>query len=299
MYSDNDNVDPWLVTQMAMQSTESAVPLVAVQPIAMHPHSVAKMICSLAYLHGRQVHINLVSGGFAKHLAALGDHISHDERYDRLVEYAAVIDGLLTKAPHSHSGQYFSVRDAYFERPLPVELRPHWFVSGSSPAAARAAAALDVPRLAYPRPVHDYEKGGAETSCAPGIRVGVLARENGDDAWREARKRFPDSEVGQLMHEMAVAVSDSHWHSHLAEREGDHLSERRSPYWLHPFRNYKTFCPYLVGSYREVGGYLARYFAAGVRTLVLDVPSEEDDLHHAHLAVAEARRVASNSVPAN
>ena len=33
--------------------------------------------------------------------------------------------------------------------------------------------------------------------------------------------------------------------------------ERRSPYWLGPFHNYKTFCPYLVGSYERVADELA------------------------------------------
>lgn len=287
IYSDNDNVDPWLLAQLAMLHTERSVPLVAVQPIAMHPHSVAKMITTLGQLHQRPVHVNLVSGGFVKHLESLDDHLPHDTRYTRLVEYARIVQGLLGNTTYSHSGDHFSVRNAHFSRPLRPDLAPRYFVSGSSPAAARAARDLGVHRLAYPRPVHDYEAG---EPCPEGIRIGVLARPDSAEAWRTATTRFPHSETGRLIHEMAVEVSDSHWHGHLAARETAHTGTD-TPYWLHPFRNYNTFCPYLVGSYQEVGTYLSRYLALGVRTLVLDVPAEEDDLHHTHRALAEARQL--------
>ena len=35
------------------------------------------------------------------------------------------------------------------------------------------------------------------------------------------------------------------------------------PYWLGPFQNYQTFCPYLVGSYDRVGAEVARYVDRG------------------------------------
>jgi alkanesulfonate monooxygenase len=38
---------------------------------------------------------------------------------------------------------------------------------------------------------------------------------------------------------------------------------KRMPYWLRSFENYKTFCPYLVGSYSTVAEELARYIALG------------------------------------
>jgi alkanesulfonate monooxygenase len=40
VYSDNSLVDPWLVSQL-IQATEALCPLVAVQPVYMHPHSAA------------------------------------------------------------------------------------------------------------------------------------------------------------------------------------------------------------------------------------------------------------------
>src|SRR5207253_10279167 len=57
--------------------------------------SVAKMVTSLAFLHGRRVYLNMVAGGFTNDLAALNDHTPHDERYSRLGEYTVIIQGLL------------------------------------------------------------------------------------------------------------------------------------------------------------------------------------------------------------
>jgi alkanesulfonate monooxygenase len=45
-------------------------------------------------------------------------------------------------------------------------------------------------------------------------------------------------------------------------------------------QNYKTFCPYLVGSYSRVAGELARYISLGFRTVILDIPPDRDELAH-------------------
>jgi alkanesulfonate monooxygenase len=160
-------------------------------------------------------------------------------------------------------------------------------VSGAFPAAVLAAAEMGATRLAYPQPVDDYE-AGTGPACPGGIRVGMIARTDSRDAWSVARRRFPASEEGQLLHELAAEVSDSFWHGQLVRRE-ESYSPERAVYWLYPFRNYRTFCPYLVGSCREVGEYLARYLRLGVRSVILDVPAEEDDLHHTQLALEVTR----------
>src|SRR5215813_2793193 len=51
VYTDNSIADPWLVGQIIIQSTERLSPLVAIQPVYMHPYSVAKMVSTYGYLH--------------------------------------------------------------------------------------------------------------------------------------------------------------------------------------------------------------------------------------------------------
>jgi len=189
VYTDNSQVDPWLVSQVIVQETKHLAPLVAVQPIYMHPYTVAKMVSSLGALYGRRIYLNLVAGGFKNDLVALDDPTPHDERYERLVEYATIIKGLLAdRDAITFQGKFYRVNNLKITPPLPGELFP-----------------------------------------------GVLI----------------------FTH---------------------------SSYWLAPFENYKTFCPYLVGSYEQVGEELARYLALGCRTFILDVPLCEEDLKHARLA---------------
>ncbi len=78
IYADNGLVDPWLVAQIVVQNTRRMSPLVAVQPIYMHPYSLAKLIASIAHLHGRRIALNMVAGGFRNDLIALGDPTEHD-----------------------------------------------------------------------------------------------------------------------------------------------------------------------------------------------------------------------------
>ena len=95
------------------------------------------------------------------------------------------------------------------------------------------------------------------------------------------------------MHNLAMKVSDSVWHRTLSDLNGNgeigNGAAKRSTYWLWPFHNYKTFCPYLVGSYTRVADELARYIIAGYHTFILDIPPEEGELHHTNIAFSRAR----------
>src|SRR5258708_8920242 len=95
VYTDNSLVDPWLVSQIIIQHTTRLCPLVAIQPVYMHPYSVAKMVSSLGHFYRRRIYLNMVAGGFKNDLAALHDTTPHDKPYARLVEYPIIIKELL------------------------------------------------------------------------------------------------------------------------------------------------------------------------------------------------------------
>jgi alkanesulfonate monooxygenase len=284
VYTDNSLLDPWMVSQIIIQSTQALCPLVAVQPVYLHPYSVAKMVTSLAYLHDRRLYLNMVAGGFANDLAALDDTTPHDRRYARLVEYTTIIRRLLAgDSAVTHAGEFYRVTGLKLTPPLPERLFPGIVVSGSSEAGQAAARAMGAIAIHYPKPAHEYVPGIA--GGAAGIRVGIIGRQRNADAWEVAHARFPVDRRGQLAHGLAMKVSDSVWHRQLSEM-GDGGAE--SPYWLVPFQNYKTFCPYLVGSYDAVAAELAGYIAAGYRTFILDVPATEEELDHVGTTFARA-----------
>jgi len=286
VYSDNRLVDPWLASQLIIQSTTRLCPLVAIQPVYMHPYAVAKMVASLASLHGRRVYLNMVAGGFKNDLTALNDPTPHDKRYDRLIEYTLIIRQLLAGAtPVSFDGEFYSVKNLKLTPTLPPELFPGIFVSGSSEAGLAAAKAIGATAVKYPK--QPGEESAPDEGVGAGVRVGIITREDGDDAWRIAHQRFPENRKGQLTHQLAMKVSDSKWHGQLSEL-ADATASGDSPYWLVPFENYQTMCPYLVGSYEQVGDELSRYIAVGYRSFILDIPPTEEELHHTNQAFQRA-----------
>jgi alkanesulfonate monooxygenase len=281
VYTDNAQVDPWLTSQAIITATRSLCPLVAIQPVYMHPYSVAKMISSLAFLHGRRVYLNMVAGGFPTDLAALNDRTPHDERYTRLAEYTAIIQGLLQSAgPFSYDGKYYQVQNLRLTPPLPSELLPGILMSGSSEAGTQAARSLGALPIEYPKPVAEYAPAPPDSGAARGLRIGLITRDTETEAWRDAHARFPSDRKGQLAHELAMKVSDSSWHRQLSKLGANGAGAERNPYWLVPFQNSKTFCPYLVGSYPTVAQEIAGYFGAGYRTFILDIPSSAEELRH-------------------
>jgi len=294
VYTDNSLVDPWLVSQLILEETETLAPLVAVQPIYMHPYAVAKMVASLAFLHDRRIYLNMVAGGFRNDLLALNDPTEHDERYDRLVEYTTIINGILSgEGAFSCAGSWYTVKNVFMTPPLPAELLPGVFVSGSSPAGLAAARALGATAVRYPKP-HAEENGHPPSDSARlGMRIGVVARETDEEAWGVALERFPDDRAGQITHKLAMKASDSQWHKQLSALGREDARTGPNPYWLGPFENYKTFCPYLVGSYAVVGEEIRRYVELGFSTFILDIPPAAEELDHIGVAFDTAVAVVS------
>jgi len=295
VYTENNLLDAWLISQIVIQSTSRLSPLVAVQPVYSHPYTLAKLVSSLGYLYGRRVSLNMVAGGFKNDLAALGDSTPHDRRYDRLVEYTTVVMRLLAGGPPvTFTGEFYQVEKCSLKPSLPEELLPIITISGSSPAGMAAARQLNAIAVRYPEPP---EQCAAEPkivkSC--GIRVGIIAREDEEEAWQIAHHRFPPDRGGQITHKLAMSTSDSFWHNRLSKLGGAETQQDfRSTYWLAPFENYKTFAPFLVGSYTQVAEQLSRYMAAGYSTFITEVPETETDLLH----IRQAFEYAENRVAA-
>ncbi|HEY2384641.1 MAG TPA: LLM class flavin-dependent oxidoreductase [Terriglobia bacterium] len=290
VYTDNRIADPWLVSQIIIENTERLSPLVAVQPIYLHPYSVAKMVSSLGFLYRRRIYLNMVAGGFVNDLSSLNDTTPHDRRYDRLIEYAQIIKKLCASGtPVSFEGEFYTISNAKLGPPPSPDLEPRFLVSGSSEAGLSAAKAIGATAVKYPKPTSEEAEapaGGSET----GIRIGIIARASEAEAWRVAMERFPETRKGQITHELAIKSSDSKWHEQLSK-----LAESpETPYWLGPFQNYKTFCPYLVGAYDRVAEEVSRYLELGYGTFILDIPPNAEELESIGRVFELAReRVAS------
>src|SRR5580704_10109319 len=285
IYTDNSMLDPWLVAQTILEHTFHLSPLVALQPVYMHPYSAAKMVTSLSALFGRRIHLNLVAGGFRNDLLALNDRTPHDARYERLAEYTKImLDLLRGSSPVTFEGRFYQVHNLALTPALAPELMPEVLISGSSAAGLAAAQTIGAIPIQYPEPPDQCAATGTGVAGSCGLRIGIVARADEDEAWRVAYERFPEDRGGQITHNLAVKVSDSVWLRRLSEigeagRPEGHTAVNgcRNPYWLRPFENYKTFCPYLVGSYDTVAAALAGYLSASYDRLILDIPAAEEE----------------------
>jgi alkanesulfonate monooxygenase len=290
VYTDNRLVNPWLVAQLIAQSTERLRPLLAVQPVYMHPYTVANLVTSLAFLTGRGTDLNLVAGGFPKDLAALDDRTPHDQRYERVIEYATIIRQLLgPEASATFAGNFYRVSGVRLHPPMPQALAPLITMSGSSEASIAAVKKLGAVAIQYLRPAQDYAGVSLDPTVEYGTRLGIIARTTNGDAWDAANKRFPDDKDGQLAHKFAARISDSVW---VKELEREVHTPAGHPYWLGPYKNYQAFSPFLVGSTDEVALELSSYMRLGYRTFLVECPADEHDFACVEGAVAAALALA-------
>jgi alkanesulfonate monooxygenase len=292
VYSDNSMLDPWVVSQRILETTEALCPLVAVQPIYMHPYAAAKMVATFGHLYQRQIYLNMIAGGFKNDLVALSDTTPHDKRYTRLTEYTLLILQLLkSRGLVSFEGEFYKVDKLKMTPTLPPELLPGVFISGSSEAGLQAARSIGATAVQYPKPPGEIATEPPPDGIDCGIRVGIIARADEDEAWEIAEQRFPEDRKGELTHQLAMKVSDSLWHKQLSVT-AEKSREDRSPYWLRPFETYKTFCPYLVGSYDRVAQELARYVELRYETFILDIPPNQEELQHAGIVFEKTAMIA-------
>ena len=180
VYTDNGIVDPWLVSQTVIASTTRLAPLVAVQPVYMHPYSVAKMVSTLAYLHGR--------AGRPEHArrrvqerprrARRPDTARRPLRAHGRV-HARSSPALLARRDGDVDGRYYHVQE------------PAAGAAAAARALARVADLRLVPARAWPphgrsarrrsatpsRPTRSARRRLRGRRIGDGVRIGIIARE--------------------------------------------------------------------------------------------------------------------------
>ena len=285
--SDNRAADPWLVTQRVLQRTSHLCPLVVVQPLYMHPFSLAKMVSALVHMYGRRLYLSMAAGGFNTDLLCLDDHTSPHDRYQRLGEYAGIVSRLLgNDGPVTFEGRFYSIVGLELDGPPPAQLLPKLLIAGSSEAGLAAAEAVGAVPVQFPRP--SWASDHAETPERDfAIRVGIITRERASDAWQVAFDHFPPDRRGEFKRKLTTRLSGSFGHQELFEL-GQALDVEHLPYWMHPFQTARAHCPYLVGDHRTVASELARSIERGARTFIVDTLKSHEDLDHVEVVFGRA-----------
>ena len=77
LFAGNDTlVEPWSIAQHILAHTAESSPLIAVNPIYMHPFTAAKFVSSFALLYHRKIYLNMITGTAASDLHGLGESSS-------------------------------------------------------------------------------------------------------------------------------------------------------------------------------------------------------------------------------
>jgi len=284
LFTGNDiAVEPWTMAQHILSQTTKISPLIAVNPVYMHPFTVARLVSSFAQLYGRKVYLNMVTGTATSDLSAIGEQHSHEDRYLRLGEFISIVRKLLVSArPISFNGKFYSLRNLQLRPSFPVALLPEFLIAGQSDDALRVSSEMGCLAMQMLPPT--LEDG---LSNAPGVNMGIVARQERDQAWRAAHVLFQDSAENRDVLKYTMSNTDSVWKRRLgAEAEIEEL--RENGYWLGPFMNYQADCPYLVGSYSDVGSSLRRFVEKKISTIILDVIADEEELQHVSRTLASS-----------
>jgi alkanesulfonate monooxygenase len=285
LFEGNDTfISPWVAAQEVLARTESISPLIAVNPIYLHPFKAAKIVSSLAQIYNRKIYLNMITGTAVNYLDSMNDSLSHDERYERIAEYIVIMRRLLSSVePVSWNGNHYAVENLQLLPGIPGHLMPEFLLSGQSDAARKVVQETGSVGTQMLAP--DLSKG---LNKAEAINFGILCRSSEALAWNAAELIFPDNEEDQLIQELSMSNTDSSWKRRMAVL-ASLPDNRANGYWMGPFRNFRSDGPYLVGSYSSVGGIIADLIRSGVSTFIFDItPNEEEYAHISHaLGIAE------------
>jgi alkanesulfonate monooxygenase len=294
LFTGNDVlVDPWVASQAVLARTRRIAPLVAVNPIYMHPFAAAKTLMSLSRLYGRKLYVNLVTGTAVNYLESLGDDLSHDDRYARLLEYATVIRRLLSSTrPLTWCGRFYRIQGAQALPGVSADLMPEFVLAGQSPAARAVCRELDAVWMQMlPSNLADGLDG------ARGVHFGIVTRADEREAWRAATALFPESEENRQVLDLSMQNTDSAWKRAL-HADASAAEASADGYWLGAFRNFGADGPYLVGSHRRVADVILSLTRRGVDTFIVDVPARFEEFRETAAAFALAAVDAAAAVSA-
>ncbi|GAA0193601.1 LLM class flavin-dependent oxidoreductase [Fulvivirga kasyanovii] len=276
--SNRGNIEPWVFGQELLANSVSLSPIVAVNPVYMHPFTVAKKILTLCGFYGRKVYLNLITGTSKSDMVSLNDYLEHDKRYDRLIEYTKIIDALLRgDGPVTFDGTYYQVSNLQLSSKIREDILPDYFVAGSSEGAQKALIELNATKLGMAKPEGHLHNGEFQPPQKKSVHFGIVAREERDEAQAALKSIFPESKSNQEIQEYSMKNTDAVWKKEMQQYSNQ---TDNHTYSLVPFKNFKADCPYHVGSYEDVAEVIKGYVINGLSSMIIEIPPGEAEHWH-------------------
>lgn len=287
LFNGNDTFVEVFVAAQTMVEQYGVSPLIAVNPLYMHPFTAAKFVSSYAYSFEKRVYLNMITGTALSQAEAMNCSLDHDQKYDRLREYIDIVQQLTEKSPRpiSYEGDYYTVTDLALPVEIPQNLLPGYFIAGHSEGASavRDATGAVGMKMLLPELAEAVQED-------KGIHFGVVCRETEDEAWEAANEQFPEDRRGKHMLERSMKNTDSVWKKRL-KFAADTADQCDNGYWLAPFRNFQADCPYFISSRDRLAKLIVDLVKSGVDEFILDVPPHREDFEEAAAAFAQAKEI--------
>ena len=187
--------EAWIATAALIPETTRLQFMVAFRPGLVSPTLAAQFASTFQHLSRGRLLLNVVSGGSGEEQRRFGDHLDHDERYDRADEFITILRGAWSGQPFDFVGRHYRVEGATTHRP--ADPAPPVFFGGASDAGIRVAARQadtwltwgEPPEAARARLV-EVQRLAADAGrrVGAGIRFHVISRPRAEDAWAEAAR---------------------------------------------------------------------------------------------------------------
>ena len=262
-------IDPWVISQMAMERNPTFSPMVAVNPLIQHPFHIIKKISSLQMLYNQEVALNLIPGSFPQERAALGDTLDAKSHFLRLKEFSLVLfDFFKKKSTGDYKGNYYNVSDAKIYPEL-SNLSVSTFFSG-------VAHDDSLPGY-YVKGIRPLNEMKEASSSGQGLLFGLCVRQTNEEALDALKKIFPIDRRGQMLFDIGIEGHETGWSVWMKDYLKNNSLEKND-FNLIPMRNFWSSAPFLVGSYTEVAAIIKRYIELGYEFFIVDF--HPDDFSH-------------------
>ena len=276
--------DPILLATALGRVTETIRFMIAYRSGLMVPTLFVQQLNTLSQIIGGRVALNIVAGHTPKEQAIYGDHLPHDERYDRTMEFLEVChefwDG---DEPASVDGRYYQVEngDLHTEYRDPRRDRPEVYVGGGSAKAQELAAKHGHCWLRFaeaPSEVAPSARKMRQQGVEVGLRLSVIARPSRGGAL-DAAADLVAGAAGSDWKKRFLAGSDS-----VGMRQTVAAAESEDSEWLTPWlwtgavATHGAPCISILGSPEEVADGFLAFRDAGISQFILTAWHRIEDM---------------------
>lgn len=199
-------LDSWLFSQAIAERTSHIKFCVAFRPGLMSPVLAAQQANTFDSITKGRLTINIVTGSTPVDQKRYGDHLNHDERYERTEEFLDIVKALWSSdEPVNFNGKYYKIENAtIFAKPL-TEPHPPIYLGASSEKGRQVGAKHSDVHLMWAVEPERVEKDVIDMRTRAeelgrknigfGIRLHILCRETKAEARKAAEKLIEGSDI--------------------------------------------------------------------------------------------------------